>query len=1139
MSSREKLGRNVMRKRSKTNTVLSREADSESHDMLEAGSSVLYVKTPDQSQRKIRSKIRPQVFNFSDESDNEEDQENLPPNFVKNSLKDKRNGSSLSGSLHKGLHTEALHRHLKEENTVESLKSRSTKVQSDISDLEWENLRDISHHPKSPLLSGKKKLFREDAKSLFHSTPKERKVRTSHMNLLLLKNCSQSKCPVSDGNGSSVRSSPTVKNIERQQSFDSSGELESSQGDYVEVKDSSAQTSFQLVTLCEMLREQSDCQKRPITEMNDSGTHCAQGQEDDLLSDVDVNENTRNQKFLLQPDCADKSSNSDLSAGDADGSPRAQNSVSESSGDRSDHVSNSSSSVEARQKSSQSLQSFVEVQDASVQVELVCLTEGSLRGQSIDIVDNDQSETAKISLHEREPLTSLETSQERNSVDIQHSDENGSPMSDPNNSLYVTALEPKTVISEHKSDDYNIQSVDFKTEVSFDTDRSLFTVEDKNALTSVLVANTDSDSSEVDERNDQVEAKIEASYCESSSEVDEKNDQAMVKMKASHCGNSSGSHSEEGIESPRKRKDRPKGKRSSNEGSPGLWSDTVDVSDKNPNNVSSSVGKDDFTGAVESAADTACDGDVDIARSDEPASPSKEDCSVTELSARLQATNISSHRRRKYSDSSDDDDAFENFLLKMKAPVETEDKEHLKGSLGDFIAADDEALSGEDLTGSESSDDEMFYVRTDNIIDSKKRRKSFSPLQEEDSLDERPAAVRSNPTFVLSSDDDNLLDDCTVGAARGDDSSETTKSQVPKSKAASKSSDSFHSADNRVPQTPQLKSCGRARCSDDEDDDDFKTPFITPLRPVKPVQAWERPFETPADDHRRTTKLSDLQGQMNCPMTVSRLSRPSRRSNIGLDDDAVFLKSLSEHYPDYKRHPEALRYIKHFKEKRADLTQRLFGIYNKSIFKEQLPANLQIEWSTLYRKTAGTFCYRRSPEVEAKITLSVKVCDRAERVRDTLAHELCHAAVRLINGVKESHGPVWRAWAQRINRAFPFMPVIARCHDYVIATKYTYKCTKCNYRIGRHSKSLDIDKKVCGHCLGKFEVFLTRDLNNSERGGGGGTPSTPHTPRTPNKFALFVKKGYADVKKKDSSLKHADVMKILSQQFSEKTKISE
>ncbi|GFS09181.1 acidic repeat-containing protein [Elysia marginata] len=159
-----------------------------------------------------------------------------------------------------------------------------------------------------------------------------------------------------------------------------------------------------------------------------------------------------------------------------------------------------------------------------------------------------------------------------------------------------------------------------------------------------------------------------------------------------------------------------------------------------------------------------------------------------------------------------------------------------------------------------------------------------------------------------------------------------------------------------------------------------------------------------------------------------------------------------------------------------------------------------------------------------------------ERVRDTLAHELCHAAVRLINGVKESHGPVWRSWAQKVNRAFPFMPVIARCHDYVIATKYTYQCTKCNYRIGRHSKSLDTDKKVCGHCLGKFEVYLTRDLNSSE---GARTPATPRTPRTPNKFALFVKESYAEVKKKDNSLKHADVMKILSQQFSEKNKISE
>lgn len=48
---------------------------------------------------------------------------------------------------------------------------------------------------------------------------------------------------------------------------------------------------------------------------------------------------------------------------------------------------------------------------------------------------------------------------------------------------------------------------------------------------------------------------------------------------------------------------------------------------------------------------------------------------------------------------------------------------------------------------------------------------------------------------------------------------------------------------------------------------------------------------------------------------------------------------------------------------------------------------------------------------------------------------------------------------------------------------------------------------------------------------------TPQTPRTPNRFALYVKEHYNEVKKKDKNLKHGEVMKELSKQFAEMNKI--
>ena len=34
-----------------------------------------------------------------------------------------------------------------------------------------------------------------------------------------------------------------------------------------------------------------------------------------------------------------------------------------------------------------------------------------------------------------------------------------------------------------------------------------------------------------------------------------------------------------------------------------------------------------------------------------------------------------------------------------------------------------------------------------------------------------------------------------------------------------------------------------------------------------------------------------------------------------------------------------------------------------------------------------------------------------DRIRDTLIHEMCHAATWLIDGTKKAgHGPLWKAW---------------------------------------------------------------------------------------------------------------------------------
>ncbi|NXX15265.1 ACRC protein, partial [Podargus strigoides] len=91
----------------------------------------------------------------------------------------------------------------------------------------------------------------------------------------------------------------------------------------------------------------------------------------------------------------------------------------------------------------------------------------------------------------------------------------------------------------------------------------------------------------------------------------------------------------------------------------------------------------------------------------------------------------------------------------------------------------------------------------------------------------------------------------------------------------------------------------------------------------------------------------------------------------------------------------ASHYVKYFKKNKEELAQKLYCLYNSTIFEQKLPEKMVITWNKKMRKTAG-YCVTgqtEGPEGKryARIELSEKVCDSADRLRDTLVHEACHA----------------------------------------------------------------------------------------------------------------------------------------------------
>ncbi|XP_036913955.1 acidic repeat-containing protein [Sturnira hondurensis] len=213
---------------------------------------------------------------------------------------------------------------------------------------------------------------------------------------------------------------------------------------------------------------------------------------------------------------------------------------------------------------------------------------------------------------------------------------------------------------------------------------------------------------------------------------------------------------------------------------------------------------------------------------------------------------------------------------------------------------------------------------------------------------------------------------------------------------------------------------------------------------------------------------------------------------------------------------------RNFKKNKDELVRRLYVLFNETVFNKKLPEKLDICWNKKMLRTAGlcSFSHLSNPAKRyTKIDISLKVCDSADRIRDTLAHELCHAASWLLNGIRTSHGCTWRYYARMCNLVHPELPLVTRFHNYKINYKIYYECTGCKTRIGRYSRSLDTERYACTSCKGRLVLLpLTRK---------DGTPIKPHV----RPFAKYVKNHYRIVRQGMKNPTHGDVMRQLSKDY--------
>ena len=259
----------------------------------------------------------------------------------------------------------------------------------------------------------------------------------------------------------------------------------------------------------------------------------------------------------------------------------------------------------------------------------------------------------------------------------------------------------------------------------------------------------------------------------------------------------------------------------------------------------------------------------------------------------------------------------------------------------------------------------------------------------------------------------------------------------------------------------------------------------------------------------------------------------------------TFLESLGDGNITPRSHPDAVKYLKNYDRNKVELADFLFKLFNEQVFNNLLPHQMPLVWSRTLNKTAGRCIMKKirsqAGKVEDRqcsIELATKVLTSPDRLRDTLIHELCHAAVWLINEINGGHGQLFQSWGKIATQKYPELPLISRCHDYVIETKFAYVCQSCSHHYKRHSKSIDTKSKTCGkikcknsegaghlklHIWDKTRKIYVDHENPDQKKSGSRRP--------PNKFAVFVKDNYKNSRTPGKT--HSEAMKELGQMFTQ------
>ncbi|CAI6095401.1 unnamed protein product [Clonostachys chloroleuca] len=207
---------------------------------------------------------------------------------------------------------------------------------------------------------------------------------------------------------------------------------------------------------------------------------------------------------------------------------------------------------------------------------------------------------------------------------------------------------------------------------------------------------------------------------------------------------------------------------------------------------------------------------------------------------------------------------------------------------------------------------------------------------------------------------------------------------------------------------------------------------------------------------------------------------------------------------------------------------------------EELAAStggVKLNWSRTLNTTAGQAKWKRDTiktkkadgtvldviyKHHASIELAEKVITDEDKLLNTLAHEFCHLANFMVNGITNNpHGKEFKVWAAKCSRVFSDRGIkVTTKHTYEIDFKYIWECSSCAATYKRHSKSINPSKHRCGTC--KSELKQIKPV--------------PRAASKPSEYQNFLKLNMKIVKEQNPGVPQKEIMKMVAEMWAQKSR---